>query len=159
MNNPTQEKARESESRLRNPGTRGTPTAATRYCCSVVAVAMLASQKERNSARSNFENEREEEKMYSSGGAEAESESESERNRMGDDKEEQGSSFKSWAKQTEESYQLQLALALRLSSHSASSSDHPSSSAQTLTHRFWVFTSFHNEFVLRKYMLIGVCCG
>ncbi|KAH1060691.1 hypothetical protein GLYMA_02G165800v4 [Glycine max] len=76
--------------------------------------------------------------MYSSGGAEAESESESERNRMGDDKEEQGSSFKSWAKQTEESYQLQLALALRLSSHSASSSDHPSSSAQTLTHRFWV---------------------
>ncbi|TKY53468.1 Serine/threonine-protein kinase CTR1 [Spatholobus suberectus] len=72
--------------------------------------------------------------MYS--GAEAEAESESEHN-MGGDEEEQGS-FKSWAKQTEESYQLQLALALRLSSYSASSSDHPSSSAQTLSHRFWV---------------------
>ncbi|RDX91734.1 Serine/threonine-protein kinase CTR1, partial [Mucuna pruriens] len=74
--------------------------------------------------------------MYS--GTEAGSKSESELNRMGDGDEEEQGSFKSWAKQTEESYQLQLALALRLSSHSASSSDHPSSSAQELSHRFWV---------------------
>ncbi|CAI0469481.1 unnamed protein product [Linum tenue] len=64
-----------------------------------------------------------------------------------------GSSGKSWAQQTEESYQLQLALALRLSSE-ATCADDPnfldpvpdesasrsssSNSAETLSHRFWV---------------------
>ncbi|XVF55647.1 hypothetical protein PTKIN_Ptkin06aG0053100 [Pterospermum kingtungense] len=65
-----------------------------------------------------------------------------------------GSSWgKSWAQQTEESYQLQLALALRLSSE-ATCADDPnfldpvpdesairtasSSSAETVSHRFWV---------------------
>ncbi|KAK7279008.1 hypothetical protein RJT34_24049 [Clitoria ternatea] len=43
-------------------------------------------------------------------------------------------SFNSWAKQTQESYQLQLALVLRHSSHSASIS----SSSHPLPHRFWV---------------------
>ncbi|KAB2087164.1 hypothetical protein ES319_A04G084200v1 [Gossypium barbadense] len=63
------------------------------------------------------------------------------------------SSGKSWAQQTEESYQLQLALALRLSSE-ATCADDPnfldpvpddsairsasSSSAETVSHRFWV---------------------
>ena len=61
------------------------------------------------------------------------------------------SSGKSWAQQTEESYQLQLALALRLSSD-ATSADDPnfldpmpedsalrlSSSAEAVSHRFWV---------------------
>ncbi|KAK8280233.1 hypothetical protein V6Z12_D09G162300 [Gossypium hirsutum] len=63
------------------------------------------------------------------------------------------SSGKSWAQQTEESYQLQLALALRLSSE-ATCADDPnfldpvpddsairagsSSSAETISHRFWV---------------------
>ncbi|KAL2533576.1 Serine/threonine-protein kinase CTR1 [Abeliophyllum distichum] len=64
-------------------------------------------------------------------------------------------SSKSWAQQTEESYQLQLALALRLSS-TAASADDPSfldpvpdestsrasssspASAETMSHRFWV---------------------
>ncbi|XP_019461699.1 PREDICTED: serine/threonine-protein kinase CTR1-like isoform X1 [Lupinus angustifolius] len=61
----------------------------------------------------------------------------------------EGGSFKSWAKQTEESYQLQLALALRLSSHSSSAKDpnflefdsasnSSSISPQSLSHRFWV---------------------
>ncbi|KAL8039661.1 hypothetical protein ABFX02_10G050500 [Erythranthe guttata] len=66
-----------------------------------------------------------------------------------------GSSFsKSWAQQTEESYQLQLALALRLSSEatcaddpnfldpvpdeSVSASSSPSASAEAISHRFWV---------------------
>ncbi|XP_020233574.1 serine/threonine-protein kinase CTR1 isoform X3 [Cajanus cajan] len=72
--------------------------------------------------------------MYDS----SESESVFERNRMAGGDEER--SFKSWAKQTEESYQLQLALALRLSSQSASFSDHLSTSpsSQTLSHHFWV---------------------
>ncbi|KAK7392561.1 hypothetical protein VNO78_21004 [Psophocarpus tetragonolobus] len=62
-----------------------------------------------------------------------------------------GSSGKSWAQQTEESYQLQLALALRLSSD-ATCADDPnfldpipddatlrlSSSAEAVSHRFWV---------------------
>lgn len=63
-----------------------------------------------------------------------------------------GSSGKSWAQQTEESYQLQLALALRLSSE-ATCADDPnfmdlmpdeaasrslSSSAEAISHRFWV---------------------
>ncbi|KAG2403068.1 Serine/threonine-protein kinase [Vigna angularis] len=62
-----------------------------------------------------------------------------------------GSSGKSWAQQTEESYQLQLALALRLSSD-ATCADDPnfldpmpddgalrlSSSADAVSHRFWV---------------------
>ncbi|KAK9290619.1 hypothetical protein L1049_008791 [Liquidambar formosana] len=60
------------------------------------------------------------------------------------------SSSKSWAQQTEESYQLQLALALRLSSE-ATCADDPnfldpvpdesgsrSSSAEAMSHRFWV---------------------
>ncbi|CAH2074272.1 unnamed protein product [Thlaspi arvense] len=63
------------------------------------------------------------------------------------------SSGKSWAQQTEESYQLQLALALRLSSE-ATCADDPNfldpvpdesalrtspSSAETVSHRFWCF--------------------
>ncbi|KAK7345413.1 hypothetical protein VNO77_16017 [Canavalia gladiata] len=62
-----------------------------------------------------------------------------------------GSSGKSWAQQTEESYQLQLALALRLSSD-ATCADDPnfldplpddsalrlSSSSEAVSHRFWV---------------------
>ncbi|WJX18023.1 copper transport protein ctr1 [Trifolium repens] len=62
-----------------------------------------------------------------------------------------GSSGKSWAQQTEESYQLQLALALRLSSD-ATCADDPnfldpvpdeaasriSSSPEAISHRFWV---------------------
>ena len=57
--------------------------------------------------------------------------------------------FKSWAQQTEESYQLQLALALRLSSDSSSAADpyfldsspgdRPAGSAVELSHRFWVW--------------------
>ncbi|KAK9127647.1 hypothetical protein Syun_016444 [Stephania yunnanensis] len=62
------------------------------------------------------------------------------------------SSYKSWAQQTEESYQLQLALALRLSSE-ATSADDPNfldpmpdemavrgsaASAEAMSHRFWV---------------------
>ncbi|KAF8397814.1 hypothetical protein HHK36_016738 [Tetracentron sinense] len=65
---------------------------------------------------------------------------------------EECSSSKSWAQQTEESYQLQLALALRLSSY-ATCADDPnfldsvsdesetrslSASAQAMSHRFWV---------------------
>ncbi|XP_061975814.1 serine/threonine-protein kinase CTR1-like isoform X4 [Populus nigra] len=62
--------------------------------------------------------------------------------------------IKSWAKQTEESYQLQLALALRLSSQAASANDPSfldwnssdstrgvssfSDSPESLSHRFWV---------------------
>lgn len=55
---------------------------------------------------------------------------------------------KSWAQQTEESYQLQLAMALRLSSQAASaddphflalsSCDRHTDSAETVSHRFWV---------------------
>lgn len=56
-------------------------------------------------------------------------------------------SFKSWAKQTEESYQLQQALALRLSSQAACADDpnfldlessSSSNSAEAVSHRFWV---------------------
>ena len=59
---------------------------------------------------------------------------------------------KSWAQQTEESYQLQLALALRLSSDSSSAADpyfldsatgdRPIGSARDLSHRFWVRALF-----------------
>ncbi|XP_075078643.1 serine/threonine-protein kinase CTR1 [Nicotiana tabacum] len=65
-----------------------------------------------------------------------------------------GSSSKSWAQQTEESYQLQLALALRLSSEatcaddpnfldpvpdeSASRASASAASVETVSHRFWV---------------------
>ena len=67
-----------------------------------------------------------------------------------------GSSGKSWAQQTEENYQLQLALALRLSSE-ATCADDPnfmdlmpdeaasrslSSSAEAISHRFWVRVCF-----------------
>lgn len=63
------------------------------------------------------------------------------------------SASKSWAQQTEESYQLQLALALRLSSEAASAEDpnfldpiaddsssrlSSSGSAESISHRFWV---------------------
>ncbi|KAM7463833.1 hypothetical protein LguiA_031954 [Lonicera macranthoides] len=58
-------------------------------------------------------------------------------------------SYKSWAQQTEESYQLQLALALRLSSEAASADDpnlllhsriddRTMTSPEVLSHRFWV---------------------
>ncbi|KAI9076550.1 hypothetical protein K1719_041536 [Acacia pycnantha] len=56
-------------------------------------------------------------------------------------------SFKSWAKQTEESYQLQQALALRLSSQAASADDpnfldlessSSSNSVEAVSHPFWV---------------------
>ena len=62
-----------------------------------------------------------------------------------------GSSGKSWAQQTEESYQLQLALALRLSSDATRADDpnfldpapdesavRSSGSAEAVSHRFWV---------------------
>lgn len=62
-----------------------------------------------------------------------------------------GSFGKSWAQQTEESYQLQLALALRLYSEATcaddpnfldpephESSSRSSGSAETVSHRFWV---------------------
>jgi len=62
-----------------------------------------------------------------------------------------GSYGKSWAQQTEESYQLQLALALRLCSEATcaddpnfldtvpdESSSRSSSSVETVSHRFWV---------------------
>lgn len=73
-----------------------------------------------------------------------------------------GSSSKSWAQQTEESYQLQLALALRLSSE-ATCADDPNflnpfqddsalrrsiSSAEAVSHRFWVKIVFHLSHVL-----------
>lgn len=61
-------------------------------------------------------------------------------------------SCKSWAQQTEESYQLQLAMALRLSSQAASaddphflalsSCDRATDSAETVSHRFWVCVFF-----------------
>lgn len=72
-------------------------------------------------------------------------------------------SSKSWAQQTEESYQLQLALALRLSSEAMSSDDpnlldpvtdettvsSSSSSAESLSHRFWVsISSFHTIIII-----------
>uniref|UniRef100_A0A803N6R0 non-specific serine/threonine protein kinase n=1 Tax=Chenopodium quinoa TaxID=63459 RepID=A0A803N6R0_CHEQI len=67
--------------------------------------------------------------------------------------ERESSSSKSWAQQTEESYQLQLALALRLSSEAACADDPNfldpmldesssrlsfSESAESISHRFWV---------------------
>ncbi|KAH7547784.1 hypothetical protein JRO89_XS14G0015800 [Xanthoceras sorbifolium] len=62
--------------------------------------------------------------------------------------------FKSWAQQTEESYQLQLALVLRVSSRAASADDpnfldinpaeQPTASPETLSHRFWVFSAWKN---------------
>ncbi|XP_011024259.1 PREDICTED: serine/threonine-protein kinase CTR1-like isoform X3 [Populus euphratica] len=79
--------------------------------------------------------------------------------------EESGSWFeeatiKSWAKQTEESYQLQLALALRLSSQAASANDPSfldwnssdsnrgvssfSDSPESISHRFWVLADSIN---------------
>ena len=73
-------------------------------------------------------------------------------------------SYRSWAQQTEESYQLQLALALRLSAE-ATCADDPhflgpapndpwarpgSASAEVLSHRFWVW-----KFILFVQVLIG----
>ena len=53
--------------------------------------------------------------------------------------------FKSWALQTQESYQLQLALARRLSSQAASADDpnfldfqSHDQGVESLSHRFWV---------------------
>lgn len=74
------------------------------------------------------------------------------------------SSFKSWALQTEESYQLQLALALRLSSQAASavdpnflvfdSAENATDSVETLSHRFWVFAFFCNFEVLSLFLFL-----
>ncbi|XVF76276.1 hypothetical protein PTKIN_Ptkin13bG0253200 [Pterospermum kingtungense] len=84
-----------------------------------------------------------------------------------------GSSGKSWAQQTEESYQLQLALALRLSSE-ATCADDPnfldpvpddsevrtttSSSAETVSHRFWVngCLSYFDKVPDGFYLILGV---
>ncbi|KAK6152330.1 hypothetical protein DH2020_014965 [Rehmannia glutinosa] len=82
------------------------------------------------------------------------------------------SSFKSWAQQTEESYQLQLALALRLSSE-ATCADDPNflnqkadesgfvasslGSAEAISHRFWVIEpallSSKEDFVVALYSM------
>ncbi|KAL0708938.1 hypothetical protein Bca4012_015916 [Brassica carinata] len=81
-------------------------------------------------------------------------------------------SGKSWAQQTEESYQLQLALALRLSSE-ATCADDPnfldpvpdesalrtsSSSAETVLHRFWVngCLSYYDKVPDGFYMIDGM---
>ncbi|CAI8602035.1 unnamed protein product [Vicia faba] len=79
--------------------------------------------------------------MY--GGSRRETESDTPVMHNDEDEEDEEGSFKSWAKQTQESYQLQLALALRISSHSSSPSQSnfassPSDSPQSLSHRFWV---------------------
>ncbi|CAN8237363.1 unnamed protein product [Cochlearia groenlandica] len=82
------------------------------------------------------------------------------------------SSAKSWAQQTEESYQLQLALALRLSSE-ATCADDPNfldpvpdesalrtspSSAETVSHRFWVngCLSYYDKVPDGFYMIHGL---
>ncbi|ESQ40284.1 hypothetical protein EUTSA_v10012708mg [Eutrema salsugineum] len=82
------------------------------------------------------------------------------------------SSGKSWAQQTEESYQLQLALALRLSSE-ATCADDPNfldpvpdesalrtspSSAETVSHRFWVngCLSYYDKVPDGFYMIDGL---
>ncbi|AED90647.1 SERINE/THREONINE-PROTEIN KINASE CTR1 [Arabidopsis thaliana] len=82
------------------------------------------------------------------------------------------SSGKSWAQQTEESYQLQLALALRLSSE-ATCADDPNfldpvpdesalrtspSSAETVSHRFWVngCLSYYDKVPDGFYMMNGL---
>uniref|UniRef100_A0A1J3D3F3 non-specific serine/threonine protein kinase n=1 Tax=Noccaea caerulescens TaxID=107243 RepID=A0A1J3D3F3_NOCCA len=82
------------------------------------------------------------------------------------------SSGKSWAQQTEESYQLQLALALRLSSE-ATCADDPNfldpvpdesalrtspSSAETVSHRFWVngCLSYYDKVPDGFYMINGL---
>lgn len=84
--------------------------------------------------------------------------------------------IKSWAKQTEESYQLQLALALRLSSQAASADDPNfldfnsndinnnkqtrllsfSSSAETISHRFWVCFIIKQITVIYIFLLVFV---
>lgn len=84
--------------------------------------------------------------------------------------------IKSWAKRTEESYQLQLALALRLSSQAASANDPSfldwnssdsnrgvssfSDSPESLSHRFWIRASLIllilSEFTSRKISTIEV---
>ncbi|KAH8505787.1 hypothetical protein Peur_044891 [Populus x canadensis] len=84
-----------------------------------------------------------------------------------------GSSGKSWAQQTEESYQLQLALALRLSSE-ATCADDPhfldpvpdesalrsstSNSPEALSHRFWVngCLSYFNKIPDGFYLIHGM---
>ncbi|XP_021890586.1 serine/threonine-protein kinase CTR1-like isoform X1 [Carica papaya] len=82
-------------------------------------------------------------------------------------------SFKSWAQQTEESYQLQLALALRLSSQAASTGDpnflffnpdenresgSSSGSAEALSYRFWVHgcLSYYDNFPNGFYLIHGM---
>ncbi|XP_050380367.1 serine/threonine-protein kinase CTR1 [Argentina anserina] len=82
------------------------------------------------------------------------------------------SSGKSWAQQTEESYQLQLALALRLSSEATcaddpnfldpvpdeSSSTRSSSSADAVSHRFWVngCLSYYDKVPDGFYLIHGI---
>uniref|UniRef100_A0A5B7CA37 non-specific serine/threonine protein kinase n=1 Tax=Davidia involucrata TaxID=16924 RepID=A0A5B7CA37_DAVIN len=76
-------------------------------------------------------------------------------------------SYKSWAQQTEESYQLQLALALRLSLE-AKCADDPnflycetrssSESAEAVSHRFWVngCLSYHDKVPDGFYLIHGM---
>ncbi|KAF3795404.1 Serine/threonine-protein kinase [Nymphaea thermarum] len=82
------------------------------------------------------------------------------------------SSSKSWAQQTEESYQLQLALALRLSSEAArtddpnfldplpgeSASGSTHSSAESMSHRFWVngSLSYYDKVPDGFYLIQGI---
>ncbi|CAN6452371.1 unnamed protein product [Victoria cruziana] len=82
------------------------------------------------------------------------------------------SSSKSWAQQTEESYQLQLALALRLSSEAARTDDpnfldplpgdSPSgsthTSAESMSHRFWVngSLSYYDKVPDGFYLIQGI---
>ena len=78
------------------------------------------------------------------------------------------SSSKSWAQQTEESYQLQLALAIRLSSE-ATCADDPNfldpvpdqaasiassspASAEAISHRYWVTLSLDNNYNALTYL-------
>ncbi|KAG5377442.1 hypothetical protein IGI04_042038 [Brassica rapa subsp. trilocularis] len=94
------------------------------------------------------------------------------RMQMGMDSAGGSSSGKSWAQQTEESYQLQLALALRLSSE-ATCADDPNfldpvpdesalrtspSSAETVSHRFWVngCLSYYDKVPDGFYMIDGL---
>ncbi|RWR82519.1 serine/threonine-protein kinase CTR1 isoform X1 [Cinnamomum micranthum f. kanehirae] len=82
------------------------------------------------------------------------------------------SSSKSWAQQTEESYQLQLALALRLSSEATCADDpnlfcpasdncvmgYPPPSAESVSHRFWVngCLSYHDKVPDGFYLIQGM---
>ncbi|KAG9459098.1 hypothetical protein H6P81_003606 [Aristolochia fimbriata] len=104
------------------------------------------------------------------------------RGNLGDASGPPGSSSKSWAQQTEESYQLQLALALRLSSE-ATCADDPNflcpvldepgvgpsvASAESMSHRFWVngCLSYYDKVPDGFYLIHGmdpyvwtICCN